>query len=175
MKHPGSFKIIVACFITLLCIPALAQQSPVSIMKLSASALGPIKIGMSTEEASTAFGQPLVYQETVEGCGWIGRPGLPKGIDLKVVEGVIVMINVSSNTITTLEGAHVGQTEKEIKDLFPGQVKVTPHLYTTGGHYLNVKLKNNKEFGYVFETDGSRVKTIRAGDLNEISLAEGCL
>lgn len=156
-----------------LCGSVVAQKSSYSEMKLTFNAIGPIKIGMSIKEASAAFGKTLEYKETIEGCGWIGTPSLPKGIELKVVGGKVVMINVRNKDVMTGEGAHVGLTEKEIKDLFPGQVKVTNHEYLDG-HYLQVKPKNSK-YGYVFETEQSKVMSIRAGQIEDIFFVEGCL
>jgi hypothetical protein len=78
--------------------------------------------------------------------------------------------------ITTLAGAKIGDTEQQIKSLYPGQIKVTPHEYVRGGHYLTFVPTDaqDKQYRVVFETDGKRVKNFRAGQIPEVEAIEGC-
>jgi hypothetical protein len=86
-----------------------------------------------------------------------------------------VRIDVSGVHIRTANGAGVGDTEDRIKRLYSGKINVEPHAYVEG-HYLHYSPKNSADrgFGRVFETDGKRVTSFRAGTLAAIALIEGC-
>ncbi|MBD2775668.1 hypothetical protein [Iningainema tapete] len=64
-----------------------------------------------------------------------------------VTNGRIARVDVRKNSlIATLKGARIGDTESKVKSLYPGQIKVTPHKYVSGGHYLTLVPKSNKSF-----------------------------
>lgn len=72
----------------------------------------------------------------------------------------------------TDRGARVGDTEATIKRLYRGMVKVSKHPYVNG-HYLRVNIKGGR-FSIIFETNGKRVTSFRAGKSKEVSYIEGC-
>lgn len=81
-----------------------------------------------------------------------------------------------NNQITTFKGAKIGDTEAQIKSLYPGQIQVTPHKYVQNGHYLTFipKDRSDRNYRLVFETDGKLVTEFRAGKLPEVEYVEGC-
>jgi hypothetical protein len=79
-----------------------------------------------------------------------------------------------TSSIRTAEGAGIGDTEEQIKTLYPGQFTVQPHKYTDG-HYLVIKpngsLANER---IIFETDGKKVLQFRSGRTPAVEYVEGC-
>ena len=81
-----------------------------------------------------------------------------------VIGGQIARVDIYGNSrITTVRGAKIGDSEDRIKSLYPGQIRVTPHEYVRGGHYLTFVPRDasDRQYRLVFETDGRRgaVKT----------------
>ena len=92
-----------------------------------------------------------------------------------VIDGKIARVDVYGNSpITTVSGAKIGDSEDRIKSLYA--VRITPHEYVRGGHYLTFIPNDrfDRQYRMVFETDGKRVKLIRAGRLPEAEYVEGC-
>jgi hypothetical protein len=148
--------------------------------KLLLNGLGDVSIGLTVAETAKAAGIKLVsLNESLpkEACYYVKPQKGFKDIGFMVIDGKIARIDVwSGSKITTLSGAQIGDSEARIKSLYPGQIKVTPHEYVTGGHYLTFtpKDKADKNYRLVFETDGKRVTQMRSGKLPEVSYIEGC-
>lgn len=158
-----------------------AQTKITNQSKLVINGIGSIRVGMTVAQASQASGIKLVSSgDYIEkSCYYVQPQGAPKGLSFMVTEGRIARVDVDAkSSVTTLSGAKIGDTEARIKALYPGQIKVTPHKYTgdSGGHYLTYVPKDQSDRNYrlVFETDGKRVTTFRAGKLPEVEYIEGC-
>jgi hypothetical protein len=168
--------------ITVVAIGATSAQTKITNQsKLAINGIGSIRVGMTVAEASRASGTKLVSSgDYVEkSCYYVQPQGAPKGLNFMVTDGRIARVDIyKPSSITTLSGAKIGDTEARIKALYPGQIKVTPHEYTgyQGGHYLTYipKDKSDRNYRVVFETDGKRVTTFRAGKLPEVEYVEGC-
>src|SRR5919199_1484434 len=92
-----------------------------------------------------------------------------------VISGQIARVDIYGNSrITTISGAKIGDSEDRIKSLYA--VRITPHEYVRGGHYLTFipTDTSDRQYRMVFETDGKRVKLIRSGRLPEVEYVEGC-
>jgi hypothetical protein len=92
-----------------------------------------------------------------------------------VVQGKVARIDVDTGSVTTEDGAKIGDTEDAIKTMYDGDVQTEPHKFITGGHYM-VVTGDSTSLGkaIVFETDGQRVTSFRAGRLPEVKWVEGC-
>ncbi|MBN3874292.1 hypothetical protein [Nostoc sp. JL33] len=152
--------------------PKLTNQS-----KLFINGIGSVRVGMTVSQAANAAGTKLVGDSPNNSCYYVKPQNQPKNLSFMVTEGRISRVDVRQNTqITTLKGAKIGDTEARIKSLYPGQIKVTPHKYVQGGHYLTLVPKDraNQNYRVVFETDGKRVTEFRSGKLPEVEFVEGC-
>jgi hypothetical protein len=80
----------------------------------------------------------------------------------------------AGSTVKTEAGAGVGDSEARIRSLYPG-LEVEPHKYVEG-HYLIVRPPAAVDSNYriIFETDGKRVTSYRAGRMPEVRWIEGC-
>lgn len=138
--------------------------------------VGPVRIGATLAELNSALGEQLkpAYDVNPE-CDYIDPASLPPGIALMVEKDTIVRIDVDTAGIVTPEGAGVGDSEAKVLELYKGRVQVQPHKYTgPTGHYLVVKWPSDTLHLLIFETDGEKVLTYRAGIRPAVEYIEGC-
>jgi hypothetical protein len=157
----------------------LTQIKLTSSAKLSINSLGSVKVGMTVKGAIQAAGIPLIsgQGETNSACYYLQPKGsLQKDVGFMITGGRVARIDIYGNSITTLKGAKIGDSEAKIKSLYPGQIKVEPHKYVRGGHYLIFVPKDAayKNYRMIFETDGKVVTRYRSGKLPEAEYVEGC-
>jgi len=92
-----------------------------------------------------------------------------------VVDDTIVRIDVDSLPVATHWGDRVGDSEAAVLARHAGQVRVEPHKYTgPEGHYLIVTSQDDTLHRLVFETDGQRVTSYRAGLRPYVDWVERC-
>ncbi|MBD2626640.1 hypothetical protein [Trichormus variabilis] len=166
-----------------------AQTKLTSQSKVTINGIGAVKAGMSLPEAAAAANTRLyVSFSGSDSCYYLQGEGELKGIsfmvtkdDVKsrqkyVTSDVIARVDIDDPKFTTVSGAKIGDTETRIKSLYPGQLKVTPHEYVSGGHYLTLipRDKTDQNYRVIFETDGKRVTRFRSGKLPEVEFVEGC-
>jgi hypothetical protein len=135
-----------------------------------------VKFGMTVAQAEAAIGSKLKSIGEGEGnCTYVEPEGPLKGALFMVVDGTIARLDVQENTtIVTDTGAKVGDAEQHVLDLYKGHTAVQPHKYTgPEGHYVLVLGADGKA-QIVFETDGGKVVSYRAGRQPEVEWVEGC-
>lgn len=139
--------------------------------------LGPLRAGMTRAQAEAIVGGSLAIDGDGDwkGCAYTPADLLPPGARMMVEDGTIARIDITDTTISTAEGARIGDSEDRIRQLYRGRVFTTPHKYTDG-HYLTVKSTGDADslFRIVFETDSGRVKRFRAGRIPPVEYVEGC-
>lgn len=149
------------------------QSKPSSSSVVSFNGFGIVKIGMTVREASSALGVSFVEQRVDEGdCYFVSPRRGFKGVSFMVTNNRISRVDIFEAGYATNKGAKVGDTEAKIKRLYRGEVKVSEHPYIDG-HYLTVNMKGAR-FSLIFETDGKRVTSFRAGKSLEAGYIEGC-
>jgi hypothetical protein len=152
----------------------LSLASPVGVQ-----AVGPVRIGMTPEEASKAAGVALTgdpFELYEDGsCYYVMAEGELDAFGFMVSEGKIARIEITDTTeIATVEGARIGDSEKRILELYP-DATIAEHAYEgPEGHYVKTSDADGT-YGYVFETDGTKVTRYRAGKYPEVDFYEGCL
>src|SRR6266550_2038441 len=157
--------------------PNGTAHDSVSDVALSEEGIGPIQIGMNMDDAvnmGLLNDNPTRKQQ----CDWVYPAvgaGIPDGVNVMVVNGKIARIDVDTGTVTTEVFDKIGDTEDKIKSIYGDEVKVDPHKYIDGGHYMTV-LGDSTSAGkaLVFETDGKHVTSFRGGRLPEVKWVEGC-
>ena len=89
----------------------------------------------------------------------------------------IVRVDISDGAWRTVEGAGIGTSERKLRALYP-QVHIEPHpsLGEDEGHYYRVTPADArlKRYELLFETEGSTVRSFRAGLASAMSLIVGC-
>ena len=157
----------------------LTEQS-----KLALDGIGPIRVGMTVDEASRVAGVRLVNRGGGRDeylCSYFDLQAGPKGISFMVTKGRIARVdNFSNKRITTIKGAKIGDTEEQIISLYPGQIQVTRHPYSSrppyNGKYLTFVPRDaaDKNYRIIFETSKNRVERFRSGQIPEVEAIEGC-
>jgi hypothetical protein len=166
--------------------------------KLSLNCLGPICVGMSIEQASKIIKLEPVFDETVvsdEGsistfktyqeaiklpnhCFHISfeNPHL-KNVGFMITNKHISRIEIDGESIKTLSGIGIGDSEEKVKKVYKGKITIEHHVYVEKGHYLIYKPKDKADQKYwlLFETDGKKVISFRSGYAKEVYSCEGCL
>jgi hypothetical protein len=148
-----------------------------SSWKVTPRGIGALEAGMSPTQVSAIvhFATALPRDDTWKDCGYVTFAELPAGVRVMVEQGTIARVEVRDSSISTTEGARVGDTEARIKQLYGNRIEVQPHKYTSG-HYLIARSAQpaDSAFRLVFETDGMVVTAYRAGRRPPVEYVEGC-
>ena len=157
--------------------PNGAARDTVSDLALNEDGLGQIQIGMTLDEAVN-MGLLNERPDIKQACDFVFPAvgaGIPFGVNVMVVKGKVARIDVDTGTVTTEDGAKIGDSEDRLKSIYGDELKVSPHKFIEGGHYLTV-MGDSASAGkaMVFETDGKQVTMFRAGRVPEVAWVEGC-
>jgi hypothetical protein len=143
-------------------------------MTVTESGIGPIRVGMTVAQAAQAMGGGFAAPKGgTSGCTYAVLTKAPPGLAVMLQDGVVARVDVRSGNIATAAGARIGDSEARIKSLYPGKFVSTPHKYVSGGHYLTVT-PSDPNHHIVFETDGKKVTSYRAGRVPEVDQVESC-
>jgi hypothetical protein len=157
--------------------PNGTARDSVSDLALSEEGLGQIQIGMNLTDAvnmGLLNENPTMNTQCDFVFPAVGA-GIPDGVSVMVVKGKIARIDVDTGSVTTEDGAKIGDTEDHIKSIYGDEVKIEPHKYIEGGHYMTVAGDSaSAGKALVFETDGKRVTMFRGGRVPEVKWVEGC-
>jgi hypothetical protein len=160
--------------------PAISR--PDTAWRLRFDGLGPVRVGMTVDEARAALGGDLAltpdnpqHPEGPDRCDYPRSARLPSGVKMMVQGQRVARMEVDSGAVSTAEGAKIGDTEARVQELYAGRVTVQPHKYTNG-HYLVVRSAAAADTTHllVFETDGRVVQRFRAGQKPQVEWVEGC-
>jgi hypothetical protein len=157
--------------------PNGAGHDSVSEVALNEDGLGPIQVGMTLAEAvnmGILNENPNMKKECDFVFPAVGA-GVPDNIGVMIVRGKVARIDVDTGSVTTEDGAKIGDTEEKLKSIYNGDLQIEPHKYVPGGHYMIV-MGDSASAGkaIVFETNGRTVTNFRAGRLPEVKWVEGC-
>jgi hypothetical protein len=157
--------------------PSGAVHDSVSEVALNEDGLGPIQVGMTLADAvnmGILNENPTMKKECDFVFPAVGA-GVPDNIGVMIVRGKVARIDVDTGSVTTEDGAKIGDTEEKLKSIYNGDLQIEPHKYVPGGHYMIV-MGDSASAGkaIVFETNGKNVTNFRAGRLPEVKWVEGC-
>lgn len=157
---------------------AMAQDYP---HVLSVDGIGNIKIGMNNEQVERNLHEKTPYNQfTNHGCSQFTTPGLePTGISFMIEQKRLTRINVEFYgtdprplAIKTEAGVGLGSAEEDVRKAYPNAVvKNNPSDPTW--HTIVAETPDHSR-GLIFETDGKKVKSMRAGENPAIAYADGC-
>lgn len=157
-----------------------ADGAPVGEANIRLTGFGPLRVGMTLDEAETALGVPLLpLGSNVSGeCAYYQPDFKTQAIGFMAVDERIIRIDVwPGSTIATTSGATLGSTEADIHDLYPKQIEESPNPYTQGKFLTFVpQSAEHQLYRLVFETDASgKVVQYRAGQFPAVTWPDGCV
>lgn len=146
---------------------AAATADPV----LGLRSFGPLRYGATGGHALPSFSRvPLD-----SACHYaVARTTGADSVAAMVVFDTIVRVDVRTAGTRTTSGDRVGDREADVLARHAGRVSVEPHKYVPSGHDLVVRDPADSTFQLVFETDGTKVTSMRAGRLPYVRWVEGC-
>ena len=143
--------------------------------RASARGVGAVTFGMTIAAAARVAGGTVAHPPGGS-CGFTSLRDVPRGARFMVSYDTVVRVDVDSATVPTDAGARVGMREDSVRHLYASTLRVTPHKYVRGGHYLIVVpgAPADTMHQLIFETDGDRVTRYRAGLAPYVGYVEGC-
>lgn len=159
--------------------PSVAPAAADTGWVLRMDGAGPLRVGMTMDEARTALGGDLTTglagPPDPTACDYPKSAALPAGLRVMMEGGRLVRVDIDSAALATAEGARVGDPESRIQQLYAGRVTEGPHKYVETGKYLTVRpAGRDTTRALIFETDGGKVTRMRAGQRPQVEYVEGC-
>ena len=155
----------------LLLLAALNDISPT--WQLTFTTFGPVHVGMTQEQVHRALGTRLVGAASgSEDCQQMYVARDP-GISFMFEGGHLSRIDIKDAHHQTASGLHIGDSEERGKLLYRGRVRISPHKYIEGGHYLTIR-SSDQRFALLAETDGVSITALRSGKASSVAYVEGC-
>lgn len=155
--------------------PELTSASPATLR-----GLGPVRIGMTVEEASDAAGLAFTRSPARgvgDNCYYVNAGLTMNGVFFMVVNNQIARIEVEDpSPVATRSGVRVGTSASELRNTYPNNVKQANEAVAEGGEALAFVPNDDfdSEYRIYFEiTDGS-VARYRLGVKPAIDRINGC-
>lgn len=155
--------------------PAASSDAPF----LSAEGYGPVRVGMTIEEASTALGAQLVPDGNFDepnACQTMHVDGVTDEDPLRFMTqgGRITRVSdYGGRDATTPEGVGIGSTSAEVRAAYPAAIEQPAKYNAPPAHDLIVWATPNAS-GVRFELNEQGVVTIVHAGNDSIQLVEGC-
>lgn len=149
---------------------------------LSPAGLGDIHVGMEIDQLERVVRAKLPYAEYVNhGCGVVSTKEFePYGITFMVESKRLTRINVDFYgtdphplEIKTAEGIGLGSSEQDVTKAYAGRMRIAPNPEDPSWHTISVD-DPDKQHAIIFETNGTKVKSMRAGAYPGVSYPNGC-
>jgi hypothetical protein len=142
---------------------------------LGFSGLGPLRAGLTAEDAMALADWPAVARKSqTEACWIMPFKGGKSDFSLMIIDGKVARIEIKGeSTLTTLSGAHVGMTEQALKSLYGPKLESQPHKYDANGRVFVLK-SSAGDHGLRFETSAGKVTVMHAGPFEHLNYVEGC-
>lgn len=141
--------------------------TPASRLRLDG--IGPVRVGMTTAEASRSSGKRIAVDPdsgpNPASCGFAVPTGGPD-ISFMVIDGKVQRVDVGpGSSVATVSGVRIGDTEAEVGRIYGERLRVGPHPYREGGHYLiyDSAEPSQRDLLLIFETDGATVTAFGPG------------
>lgn len=143
---------------------------------VSSTGIGPIRFGMTLSAVGATLRDTVLASSVAnQACAYLRPKGMPRGASLMIVKGVVARVDVDSAGVVTEAGLGVGDSEMAVMVIHSGRIRVESHKYNGPvAHDLIVSNPEDPAHLFIFETDGSKVLTYRAGLRSAVELSERC-
>lgn len=173
-------KIFLFLLLTCCLVSFAASKIPNDSWQIRANALGPIKVGMTIEEAEQVAHKKIISEPLTAGmteaCRYANFADEPKNVLLMLNNNHIVRIEIKNSTFETDKGIAVGSGVKQVLANYHNQIIIEPDKYNAEKGWQNLIFtpSNDKQHQIIFDTDGKKIINIRLGKLPEVAFVEGC-
>lgn len=146
---------------------------------LSPRGVGPIRFGMTLEEAQRASGNAIRIIACRDGCCDAGLQGRNE-TGLVILNNRIQFIDTSDSSFVTPSGIQMGSTVRALRQAYAGRFTVELETVGDGGYEIQVFTvtppdASDQQYRMVFEAgDGEEVFRIRAGLLPGVASPARC-
>ncbi len=162
---------------------------PLQKEAVSVGGLGPIRLGMTIQEAANAAQVSFVLAPLAQSavCKYYlpenydverGKRTMPiDGIGLMVVNDQVIRIDIwPGSPVKTRSGLGIGSTIEDVKTAYDQQIEVTPRPFMKGNYLmLTPEAAGSNLYSLVFETDkDGKVTQFRTGQFPAVTWSEGC-
>jgi hypothetical protein len=146
-------------------------------MMVSFDGVGPVRIGMTAEQVRASVTSALKSQGEEPGSSCYHLEPDVGGLAFMMLKDRLGRVDVHSGRWRTFSGIGIGASEERVRRVHGKRLIVEPHHY--GGpvwKYMIVRPEQARYKGLelLYETDGSRVTSFRAGTAEAVALVEGC-
>lgn len=156
--------------------------------------IGPVVVGMTIEQMAQAAGVSLTRQPDFDqamataGCAFMSPGTIPgyvpppnsgnkSPIAFMIRDNKLARIDILGGEFQTTQGIQIGSTEQEVQEAFGGTSPLPARAFIGPPYrYLTATPREeaDRDFRLVFESDGAKVVTYRAGKLPEVDWKNGC-
>ncbi|MBN4056130.1 hypothetical protein JYT20_00240 [Rhodothermus sp. AH-315-K08] len=159
--------------------PAMDPELAAALQRweVTQESVGPIRFGMSVEEAVLAAGEELQLDEDVAGtqCVYGTVASMPPGMAVMVDEGVVARVDIGwESAVRSAANIGVGSTLAEGKTAYGDDGEVRENRY----EMMQLEVLRPDEagggYGAIFEASEDTIYTWRAGLLSQVRWSEGC-
>ncbi|HET7274884.1 MAG TPA: hypothetical protein VFI91_06870 [Longimicrobiaceae bacterium] len=153
-----------------------APPAPDTAWVVTATGVGPIRIGMALDELRGALDGGLREPDSLSAaCDYVFPTDYP-AVAVMIVGDTVARIDVDSASIATAEGARVGDEASLVAQLYPAGLSTMPHKYTEGEYLIVTPSAPADTMNrLIFETSPEgRIDRYRAGRVPEVQWVEGC-
>jgi hypothetical protein len=141
---------------------------------LDEGGIGPVRVGMTADEAKTALGGG--FNPTGDpACQYVRLGDEHPGVAVMLEKGKVVRVDVDRGTEATTTGVRIGDTAARVEEAYPNP-RVMPHKYTAGQYIVAIPgAPADTMRRVVFETDSAGTVTrFRGGVYPAVEHVEVC-
>ena len=147
--------------------PKLTDSSSVTT-----AGIGPLTFGMTIALAQPAIGTRLLTENgraPAGECFYVKPERGPDGVFMMVSKSTIERVDIRSGNVKTRSGLGIGTTLDQLKTALKDQLQIN------GNTAVFVPTSaNDANYRVIFETDGTKVTSFRAGKVPEVTNPVGC-
>jgi hypothetical protein len=144
-------------------------------MPVTARGIGHLQAGMNLRQARAVLpGLELPQGSDATGCEFGKSPALP-GVLVMVDNGIVVRVDVDTNSIPTSDGVRVGDPIARVRSVYGSRVSTSPNKYTNAPDLrVRSSIPDDTLHEIIFETLAGKVRHFHAGQRPQVRYVEGC-
>ncbi|MFD0149533.1 cutinase family protein [Streptomyces sp. NPDC055721] len=111
--------------------PPTLRRIDLSRERVTVNGIGPVKLGMSPEDAAKAIGATIPVESRGPTCVDHTVDGGPKGLFLRFAQGHLVAVGVipPATKIQSASGIHIGSTRDDVMATYAGEIEATTSVH----------------------------------------------